>query len=296
MSLRRRPEQSEVQMNRRTFVFSSIVGGAGVLLDPYLSANGLNPGSSETGAGELFPGPHLPERTWTQFEASGFTEPVCGVIFRKDKAPECGVPLGSIGTGCIDLDTDGTLGYCSIFGSFVPPRGQLRLPFLALRVSKQTWVLASRYTGQIENVGKADEIHYWGHYPIADLEYETTAPVSVGLRSWSPFVPGDVAASNTPGAVFEVHLRNTTKSRQAGELIFSFPGPTQGEAQVSPGSVRDEVTYNWFKAQVPIADSPIHARRLPLDGVLKGVTVSSKKGLSTALVSSTGEGFGSALP
>ena len=270
-------------MNRRTFVLSSVAGGAGALLKPYVSAKGQNPGSSGTGVGGLFPGPELPERTWTQFAALGFTKPVCGVIYRKDKPPECGVPLGAIGTGCLDLDADGTLGYCSIFGSFVPARGQLRLPFLGLKVAKQTWVLASRYTDQIENVGKADEIHYWGHYPIADLEYETSAPVSVGLRSWSPFIPGDVAASNIPGAVFEVHLRNTTTSRQTGSLLFSFPGPTQGEAQVSPNSKREEVTYNWFKAQVPIAEGPIPAHRRPLDGALKGVTVSSEKGLEYSL-------------
>jgi uncharacterized protein (DUF608 family) len=42
----------------------------------------------------------------------------------------------------------------------------------------------------------AQEIHYWGHYPIADLEYDTTSEVSVGLRAWTPFIPGDAPTSN----------------------------------------------------------------------------------------------------
>jgi uncharacterized protein (DUF608 family) len=157
------------------------------------------------------------------------------------------------------------------------------VPFLGITVGKQSWVLASRHTEQIENVGKADEIHYWGHYPIADLEYETAAPVKVGLRAWTPFIPGTVATSNTPGAVFEVRLRNRSKSHQKGALIFSFPGPTQAEAQVSPESPREEVSYNWYKAEIPIAQGAIPALRQQLDGELKGVRVSSDTGVEYTL-------------
>ena len=117
----------------------------------------------------------------------------------------------------------------------------------------QTWVLATRHTEEIERVKKADDIHYWGHYPVADLEYETSAPVGVGLRAWSPFIPGDVAISNTPGAVFEVRLRNQTAARQQGSLIFSFSGPTQAEAQISATSPRERDNYNWFWVLKPVA-------------------------------------------
>ena len=48
--------------------------------------------------------------------------------------------------------------------------------------------------------------------------------MQVGLRAWSPLIPGDVKASDTPGAVFEVHLRNTSDKRQTGTLAFTFPG------------------------------------------------------------------------
>jgi hypothetical protein len=36
--------------------------------------------------------------------------------------------------------------------------------------------------------------------------------------------PGDPTASDTPGAVFEVHLRNDTKVAQTGTPAFSLPG------------------------------------------------------------------------
>jgi len=64
---------------------------------------------------------------------------------------------------------------------------------------------------------------------VADLEYEIDTPVSIGLRAWSLFIPGDVAIFNTPGAVFEMRLRNITDITQKGTLVFSFPGPSPQE-------------------------------------------------------------------
>src|SRR4029453_8098423 len=124
------------------------------------------------------------------------------------------------------------------FNSHTPRRGAMNWPFLGLHVEGQTWVLT---TGQqsaergseaaankprpadlvLPGVKLAQDVHYWGHYPVADLEYDTDAPISVGLRAWSPFVPGDAGLSNTPLAVFEVHLRNSSGRLQAGTLAFS---------------------------------------------------------------------------
>ena len=188
-----------------------------------------------------------------EFCAEGFTEPVAGVIYRTASEPCCGVPLGGIGTGCLDVQASGVLGFNTIFNAY-PRNPQLLLPFLGLAVGRkgdvyvlakqdilnggtvqgctrlwndpENWVVQLR---RIEGVHGAKEIHYFGHYPIADLEYETDAPMSVGLRAWSPFIPGDIGASSIPGAIFEVHLRNTTGTPQQGTIAFSFPGPTKEE-------------------------------------------------------------------
>ncbi len=104
-----------------------------------------------------------------------------------------------------------------------------------------------------KGVRTASEIHYWGHYPVADVEFAIGAPVRVGLRAWSPFLPGDAAASNTPGAIFEVHLRNAAAELQKGTLAFSFPGPSEGEA----GTTR--------------------FRRREVKGVFRGLAVTSRQ-------------------
>jgi len=93
------------------------------------------------------------------------------------------------------------------------------------------------------------QVHYWGHYPVADLEYETDAPVQLGLRAWTPFLPGDLKDSTIPGIVFEAHLRNVTAEPQTGTLVMNFPGPTANEA----GAVhfqRDETSGDFHGMEV----------------------------------------------
>ncbi|MCG3198262.1 MAG: hypothetical protein GHCLOJNM_02757 [bacterium] len=203
--------------------------------------------------GELFPS-NLPCREWLQFEAAGFSKPVCGVIYNQDDPVTNGLALGGIDTGCLDLETSGLLGYCTIFNSHVPRRGPMNLPFLGVSVGETTWVLCD--PKQIKQgwgdyqvnpkrvpifpVGGALDlggvktpkaIRYWGHYPVADLEYEIEAPVGVALRAWAPFLPGDTLSSILPATVFEVRLRNRTSEPCQGTLAFSFPGPATWEVQ-----------------------------------------------------------------
>ena len=207
-----------------------------------------------------------PASQWAQFKAEGFSAPVTGAVYRRDTPATCGVPLGGVDTGCIDFETSGLWGYSTIFNTHIPRRGPINTPMLGLSVGGQTWVLCDPdqtkpgqgnfqppfcyYFPQHQNFlnaqGKpmaepyvqtlpfatlktAREIHYWGHYPVADLEFETDAPVQVGMRAWSPFFPGDVKASAMPAAAFDVHLRNTSGQRQKGSVAFSFPGPTVRE-------------------------------------------------------------------
>ena len=157
---------------------------------------------------------------WSEFKAEGFQNPVPGIIYKSGES-ECGLPLGGIGTGCIDLDTDGAFGRCSIFNSFAPPR-VLSTAFLGLTLGNEVYCLSTRPP---QGVKPAKQIHYWGHYPIADLEYEIDDSVSVGLRAWCPFAPGDADISNTPGICFEVRVRNLTNQEAKGSIVMNFPGP-----------------------------------------------------------------------
>jgi non-lysosomal glucosylceramidase len=250
---------------------------------------GVEPSSSApqqtlapSGHSTLFP-TNLPALEWKEFPAAGFARPACGIIYQRKGRPQNGMPLGGIDTGRIDLQTDGTFGFCTIYNSICPQRGPLNLPFLGMSVSNQLWLLSESIGTYGEYMFSGfqtpSEIRYWGHYPVADLEFDMPgSPVGVGLRSWAPFLPGDSAMSNTPGAVFDVHLRNLTDSSQEGRLVFSFPGPTQEEAQVSTHSPRKKVPFiPYGHTWIPLAEENTHALRQEIHGEFSGLAVTSEK-------------------
>jgi uncharacterized protein (DUF608 family) len=230
--------------------------------------------------GRLFP-TNLPALRWLEFPALGFSHPVSGVIYRPKQPPRQGMALGAIDTGYMSLETDATLGYCTVFNSICPQRGPLRWPFLGMSAGNQVWLLSSpndlfgeyMFTG----VQTPADIHYWGHYPVADLEYEMPgSPVSVGLRAWAPFLPGDSVTSNTPGVVFEVHLRNRAGKPQEGRLALTFPGPTQAEAQITSDSPRKR-KFDPYIEWIAVAQEPTHALRQEVRGSFSGLVVTSEK-------------------
>lgn len=218
---------------------------------------------------------------WSEFQAAGYQRKVAGVIFDRRDRIENGLPLGAIDTGRLDINTDGTFGYCTIFNSICPQRGPLRTPFLGLTAGEQVWLLTDprdSFGGYMWSVIQTPtNIRYWGHYPIADLEFEMHgSPVTAGLRAWAPFLPGNSAASNMPAAVFEVHLRNVSGSPQRGRLAFSFPGPTQAEAQISEHSPREKIKEP-FHGWVAVAPENTRVRREEFRGGLSGISVTSEK-------------------
>src|SRR5579875_370060 len=278
-------------MDRRRFIRDSVLGVVATSGGPLLESCKSGKSSSERGTEEetreyakrgpsLFP-LEVPGKQWAQFSAEGFSEPACGIIYRRTDEVPHGMPLGGVATGSLDLDTDGTFGFCNLFNSGVPTRGPLQYGFLGLSAEGRTWILSTRAVTGTES---AQDIHYWGHYPIADLEYELDAPLSVGLRAWTPFVPGDVKTSNTPAAIFEDNLRNSTPQSQKATLGFRFPGPTQAEAQISSTSPRKLRFIDWFPASDPVAHGAIPARRQQVQrGQFSGLSVDAQTGTGYVL-------------
>ncbi len=233
----------------------------------------------------LFP-TDVPGKQWARFRAKGFSRLACGIIYRGNDVVPNGMPLGGVATGCLDLQTDGTLGYCTLFNSGVPTRGPLGVGFLAMATGGKCWMLStSAAARQLPQMNLPRDIIYWGHYPVVDIEYDMPgSPVSIGLRAWAPFIPGDVEASNIPAAIFEVHLRNLSEQQRKATLAFSFPGPTGAEAQISPTSLRKAQYIEWFTVNRPVADGLAPAGRKTVAGHgFSGLEVRSGTGTGYAL-------------
>ncbi len=178
----------------------------------------------------LFAAPDIVS-AWATFRAAGYDVPVCGAVYDAAHPATNGLPLGGLDTGCIDYETNGLFGYATIFNSLSPRRGPLYVPPLGLKIGARAYLLSAVSVGPARG---ADRCWYWGHYPIADLELEYDgAPFSAGVRAWSPFVPGDAAASMIPAAIFEIRLRNHGPQPLPATLAISFPGCTMPEASGS---------------------------------------------------------------
>jgi uncharacterized protein (DUF608 family) len=257
--------------------------------------------ASESPPQRLFP-TDLQECEWQEFAAAGFSKPVSGVIYRTGKTPCCGVPLGGISTGCLDIEATGVLGFNCLFDAF-PRKRQLFKPFLGLAVGNQVWVLTTELiraggafesdheprqyatvwrdgtppgmarVPELQGVHAVKEIHYWGHFPVADLEYEIDAPIGIAIRAWAPFIPGHMKVSNTPAAVFEVHVRNKAPSSQHVTIVFTFPGPTQQEAQVPAKVPHQTMQIGGRSASRPVVPGGIKGRHVRIQTPVNGVSV-----------------------
>lgn len=215
----------------------------------------------------LFPAGLL-QAEWQQFPAAGYTCNVTGVVYRGEPRPTCGMPLGGVDTGCLDLEPNGMLGYSTLFNDLVNPRRLLNMPFMGYHLGGRTRLLLTdrkakqdtptpaasphqfpptdytpRYQSlPLEGVDLCRSLEYWGHYPIADLEFATGDDLGVGVRAFSPFLPGDTRTSLLPGAVFRIRLHNRGATALAGCFLFSFPGFDGAAPHASERIIRAPVT------------------------------------------------------
>ena len=264
-------------MNRRDVLKSVLTS-----LAAFPSLDSWASNSQPSATSTLFP-TDLPPQQFKEFSAEGFSQPACGVIYDQIHAPRQGMALGAIDTGYMSLEADSTLGFCTAFNSIDPQRGPLALPLLGVSVGNEVWMLSSPRVTSGEYVwipGRPihtpSTVHYWGHYPVADLEYDMPGcAVSAGLRAWSPFLPGDSATSNTPGAIFEVHLRSRSGAPQRGRIALMFPGPTQAEAQISTHGPRVKRTKPHPQS-IPTAPTLTRALRRQVRGDFSGLVVTSE--------------------
>ena len=192
--------------------------------------------------GRLFP-PGLDAARWSTFAAAGYSNPVPGICYRtmppgyfglyiERPFPVTGMPLGGIDTGALYLEPSGVLGYTSIFNHLTPVGGPLNTPYLGIVMNGRAWVFGTgqtkNYTGNnrpsygINVLGSMQESEYWGHYPIADVEYKSDAPLQIGVRSWSPFIPGDTRSETRPERFLKFTCGIRVRQSKEGAWFSAF--------------------------------------------------------------------------
>ncbi len=165
---------------------------------------------------------NIPKGNFQRFRAYDFEHPVGGIVYRGGTTLS-GVPLGGLGTGYIELSSDGRLGRCSIFNDIHPPR-ELNVPFLALTANREICVFTNKTPDGTKGV---EDIRYFD-FSVVDAQSDLKGLIQVAFRTFAAFVLGDSKVSNTPGALFSIRLANISDHKVRGKIAFSFPGPKEG--------------------------------------------------------------------
>lgn len=143
--------------------------------------------------------------------------------------------LGGIGTGNVSVGARGELRDWEIFNW--PGKGNyLPFSFFALRTDADGTVAShvleaqiqpphakshGYFNGELAGLPRFRHSRLWSTYPFVYVElWDEDIPVRVVLEAFTPFVPGDEAASGIPGAVIRYHVRNDA----AGPIQVSVVG------------------------------------------------------------------------
>jgi non-lysosomal glucosylceramidase len=134
------------------------------------------------------------------------------------------VSLGGIGTGKVDLRSDGSFGGLTFNNNGGQPVEELPGSFFALRVrqdgAEESRVLADRSPFGFPTAGPS---RFESSFPRASASFPPGAlPVGISLTAFSSLVPNQLPASNLPAAVFTFTLSNSGDSPADAALAFSW--------------------------------------------------------------------------
>ena len=209
---------------------------------------------------------------------------------KRDELKFIGMPVGGICCGTLYLGGDGKLWVWDIFnqnkngilGRNVPwdgfgqPRsissqdgGAYVQPHTEESPLQQGF--AVRVGGVVRTLDAAgwEDVTFAGTYPIGTVEYSDPAcPVTVTLRAYSPFIPGNADDSGIPATLCEFTLHNTGKEaittdigswlENATSLYSAQPGASTrvNEVRTAP----DQVVLNCRFSAVNAAPLPVSTR------------------------------------
>jgi hypothetical protein len=236
MTKRNDEAEPVAEPSRRRFMQEIALGSAAVVLGP-----GARARASATDAGGLLVD-----------AASQAPEPVAVASLppraRIHPAAEIsGMPLGGIGTGSVEVRSDGYFHEWMIFN--VGPwaqsgsRVQLGLPpemdpgalafFLRTQSGDEAPLVRRLGTRGDQNelyslswARNVEAIEYDAAFPAATLRYvDATLPVTVAATMFSPFVPHDARTSGTPGFHAAFAIKNTTGKRVRVSFAAKLANP-----------------------------------------------------------------------
>lgn len=166
----------------------------------------------------------------------------------------CGVPMGGIGAGKIELDKEGVLTAITINNNCEVPVYKTRGSFFAARVRQGGRVQASLLqTTDVSGNGfpVLDEIDFTGRFPHAQLKYKRNDfPVNLSMDAFSALVPYDEKNSSLPAAIYTITAENPGEEEAELSVLFSFEnligtGGSMAYETKNPDMKHDFIMNSW---------------------------------------------------
>lgn len=162
---------------------------------------------------------------FTTFIADGFNVPVAGVWYEAGEATSA-MPLGALGTGFIELNSDGTFGASTCENNWLQPKPVPDNCGFEICVGDKTFGFGPKAKNKIGN-------RFWGHFPAADIDCGELDGVKCSIRAFSPLIPHDYNLSALPAALFRVTVTNS--ATQAVSCSINAHVAAQGLPKEAPG-------------------------------------------------------------
>ncbi len=202
-----------------------------------------------------------------------------------------GVPLGGIGTGSMEILSNGDFANLTINNAWDRPLGRQRGTFFAVVAKSRSGrgegrilrVPDARQPAEFVGVKTIDSAVHRGLFPFTELEFhDDTFPLKTKLKAWSPLVPGRVADSSMPVAMFEVEVTNPNKVPVAAGVAFSWQDVSAqlgkvmlpGQVGLLPQVVRNEAGTSTVLGVRLSAERPLGAGMLPIADYFVGAETS----------------------
>jgi non-lysosomal glucosylceramidase len=165
--------------------------------------------------------------------------------------PLSGVPLGGIGSGKLELCSDGVFRNITINGNIDTPIWRSESSFFALHVETLKGGQGRLLTKEnLFGLPAFKNIEYSGIYPQALIKYDDPPfPVSIETKAFGSIIPGNEKDSSLPTAMFKLTLTNKTNEKISTKIAFSmenFLGRGGSVASVSKRKTFDEGYYNLW--------------------------------------------------
>lgn len=150
-----------------------------------------------------------------EFTGLGYAVPCFGVWYPAGTASSA-MPLGSLGTGFVDITSAGTFGDSTAENNWLKPRPVPAGCGFSL-------LIGGHQAGLFPNMKPTPGLRFWGHYPAADMEFGNTfGEIEVYARAYAPLIPHDYDWSGVPVAFFRFVMMNRGQSPVAAEIAFQW--------------------------------------------------------------------------